>query len=417
MRKIFHVSLIIIGLVFFSGCESNTPDQLTPMSKKILTGKVQKGPFVEGSSVYIFSLNEQFSQTGSAYATSIVDKKGSFEQKNMQLNSQFVELIVNGYYFNEVKGELSTSPLTLSAIADISDADNVNVNILTTLERERILFLVTHGKNFKKAKAQAHKEVLAVFGMKTSDTDDAIELDLEEDAQLLVISAIVQGYRSAAEVTRLLSNIASDLREDGTLDVAETASMLKNNALGISAAKLVENMSKYDMTCSYVASEVEKWLNRFLTNTSYEQSEYVNYPAEDEYGPNILAGGTFEKGKYYSFSAITPSWCPLKVEVRGLGEWYYEVMPEGPENWKVSTFVTKEGYHSQTFTVVNPGQKSLLKFEPGYQNVYGSEDTDFSYSEGTPEPGTLLLLFYENSDVPTQEMVIHISSYQSGENE
>ena len=66
---------------------------------------------------------------------------------------------------------------------------------------------------------------------------------------------------------------------------------------------------------------------------------------------------------------------------------------------------------------MNPGQKSLLKFEPGYQNVYGSEDTDFSYSEGTPEPGTLLLLFYENSDVPTQEMVIHISSYQSGENE
>ena len=411
MKKMFPAFLIIIALVLFSGCDNSTPDQLKQITKSRLTGKVQKGPFVEGSSVYIFSLNEHFAQTGNAYATSIVDKKGSFEQKNMLLNSRFVEIKVNGYYYNEVKGELAKSPLTLSAVADVSNANNVNVNILTTLERERILYLVSNGMNFENAKKQAHNEVLTIFGMSSSNATEAINLDIENDAQLLVISAIVQGYRSAAEVTRLISGIASDIREDGSLDNLANGSILKNNALGLNATKLVENMSKYDIACAYVETEVEDWLNQFMNNTSYEQSEFVNYPTEDEYGPNILAGGTFEQGKRYSFAAITPDWCPLKVEVRGLGEWYYEMLPDGPDNWKAGQFTTKDGYHSQTFTVVNPGQKSLLKFEPGDQGGYhNSDSTKLTSQEGAPEPNTLLLLFYENSNTPTREMVIHISS-------
>lgn len=410
MKKIISLSLALTSMLFLAGCENNNRNQLTPVTKNHLTGKVQKGPFVEGSSVYIFSLDERFAQTGAAYSTSITDNKGSFEQKDMHLSSQFVELIVNGYYFNEVKGELSSSPLTLSAVADITQADNVNVNILTTLERERILFLVSGGMSYDKAKSQAHKEVLAVFGMKPEEAGEAIDLDLEADAQLLVISAIVQGYRSAADVTRLLSNIASDLREDGIIDNPVNTSTLTNNALGINVDKLVENMSSYDITCTYSKKDVEKWLDQFETNTSYEQTEFVVYPAEDEYGANILAGGTFETGKRYSFAAATPDWCPLKVEVRGIGEWYYEVMPDGPENWKAGAFTDMNGYHSQVFTVVHPGEKSLLKFEPGYQSTWEIDDPESEYTipEGAPEPHTLQLLFYENSDIPTRETVIHI---------
>lgn len=240
-------SIIIASALVLTSCENNTPEKITPVKKEIITGKVQKGPFVEGSSVRIFSLDKDFSQNGNAFLTSIIDKQGSFEQRDMQLASQFVELLASGYYFNEVNGELSTSPLTLSAIADISSADNVNVNILTTLERERILFLVGKGSGFSNAKEQAHREVLAIFGMTPREVDDAVNLNVEQDAQMLAISAIVQGVRSTAEVTQLIANIASDIREDGSLDDTRTASVLKNNAMGLKPDELVANMANYDL--------------------------------------------------------------------------------------------------------------------------------------------------------------------------
>ncbi|MBQ7209402.1 MAG: hypothetical protein IJS05_00685, partial [Paludibacteraceae bacterium] len=187
--------LFALALVLFVGCSSNAPDRLTSVNKTIFTGKVQKGPFVIGSTVDIFELDRTLSQSGKMFATTISDASGSFYQRNLQLGSQFVELRASGFYFNEVSGKLSDSPLTLFAIADISSADNVNVNILTTLECSRLLTLVSEGKNFANAKRQAHEEVLALFGMTTQDVGSAETLDIETDAQLLVVSAIVQGRR------------------------------------------------------------------------------------------------------------------------------------------------------------------------------------------------------------------------------
>lgn len=409
MRNGLHIFaglLVLAGMVCLVGCENNAPEQIVPISKSVLTGKVQKGPFVEGTDVFLFSLDSAFAQTGVAFKTSIVDKHGTFEQRNMQLSSQFVELVATGYYYNEVKGELSSAPLSLSAVADISSANSVNVNILTTLERERILYLIANGLNFRNARNQAHGEVLAVFGMNPNQVGDAVGLDLEEDAQLLVISAIVQGFRSTAEVTQLLSKIASDLREDGVLNDASTASVLKNNSLGLDAAKLVQNMAAYDLEYTYSQSDVESCLQQFVDNTSYVQSEYVTYPAEAKYGPNVLAGGTFQTGNKYSFAASTPAWCSLDVEVQGLGEWYMEILPDGPENWAFDRFTDKGGYYSQLFHVKTPGELSVLKFEIGNQQLHEG----VQLPEEAPAPNTLRILFYENSDTPTREITVQVNA-------
>jgi len=416
MKHHVSFSLLLGCIICLWGCESVTPDRMMPTAKSLLTGKVQKGPFVEGSSVYIFSLGDDFSQTGTTYRTTIIDRQGAFEQRDMQLSSQFVELEATGYYFNEVKGELSSAPLTLSAIADVSAADNVNANILTTLERERILYLIADGMNFAAAKKRAHREVLAVFGMTPAEVEDAVTLDVEADVQLLAVSAIVQGMRPAAEVTRLISTIASDLRADGTLDDMSAASALKNNAMGIDADKLVGNMADYDMAFAYTAEQVAYWLGQFEANTSYEQTEFITYPDIAEYGRNILAGGTFQAGMSYSFAAVTPAWSTLKVEVRGWA-WAFEAMPNGPVNWKAGEYVeAKEGYYSRTFEVVKPGEESILKFivEPYY---YIPSPDDPYYLNGLPEEapayGTIKLIFYENSDTPTREMVVNISNAES----
>ena len=362
------LSTFCILALIFAGCNNSQPDSIRPVSKTVFTGKVQKGPFVEGSSVDIFELAQDFSQTGKVFTTTILDKQGTFEQRDMQLSSQFAELRATGYYFNEVNGKLSESPLTLTAVADISDIDNVNVNILTTLERERIYYLIGKGMNFHNAKNQAHKEVLDIFGMTPKQVEEAEMLDIEDNVQLLVISAIAQGLRPTAEVTQLVANIAFDIASDGKLDNAALASVLKNNAAGIKAATLVKNMQEYDMNCDYKESEVNEWLQSFEANTTYQQTEYITYPEESIYGENVLAEGTeFQVEEYYSFAALTPAWASLFVEITGTEEWHFQVLPDGPINWTKTKFETRgedeNKYNYQKFTVTQPGMLSVLKFK------------------------------------------------------
>ena len=81
-----------------------------------------------------------------------------------------------------------------------------------------------------------------------------------------------------------------------------------------------------------------------------------------------------------------------------------EALPDAPENWKVDEFTDRGGYHSQLFTVQKPGELSLLKFEIGEQQHW--DETPLP--EEAPEPNTLRILFYENSDIPTRKMIIQI---------
>ena len=383
--------LFCMAAFVFASCNNSQPDSVRPVSKTVFSGKVQKGPFAEGSSVDIISLDKDLSQTGQVFTTTIRDKQGTFEQRNLQLSSQYVELRATGYYFNEVSGKLSEAPLTLSAVADLADVDNVNVNILTTLERGRILNLTSNGISFQKAKQQAHKEVLALFGMKPSDVDNAEMLDIEEDAQLLAVSAIVQGLRPTAEVTRLISNIASDLSEDGTLDNAGLASVLKNNASNMKAETLVKNMRDYDIVFDYSAQDVEVWLESFDKNTSYKQTEFVEYPAEGKYGVNVLAEETeFFVNEYYSFAATTPAWASLSIMISGEMEWYFQALPAAPQNWDITEFA-EGSINTQTFTVIEPGKESDLKFH-------------------VKVPGTLTFTYYEYGFEPTQVKEVNFNA-------
>lgn len=75
---------------------------------------MQKGPFINGTSVRVAELNSDLQQTGKNFETQVSDNQGSFEFKNLGLLLQYVELQVDGYYFNEVGGEVSESFSKLS---------------------------------------------------------------------------------------------------------------------------------------------------------------------------------------------------------------------------------------------------------------------------------------------------------------
>ena len=156
-----------------SGSGSSNPEQTSEsdsvvIENKTISGVSQKGPFVIGSSVTVQELDEEsLAQSGLGFEGKIKNDLGEFSVKVKKLQSQYVLLKANGFYRNEVTGEKSNSQVTLYALTDISDRDEVNVNLLTHLEYERSLYLaINESMPVAEAKKQAKNEVLASFWIK-----------------------------------------------------------------------------------------------------------------------------------------------------------------------------------------------------------------------------------------------------------
>jgi hypothetical protein len=86
MKKPAFVStLFIVCLFMFVSCDKTQEIiQTQPVKKEILSGYVQKGPFITGSAVTIVELDEELNQTGRTYSTTVADNSGSFEQKKIE---------------------------------------------------------------------------------------------------------------------------------------------------------------------------------------------------------------------------------------------------------------------------------------------------------------------------------------------
>jgi len=125
------LAILLVCLLAYSCKKDDSSD--VKITKDLFTGYVQKGPFINGSSITIAELTTDLSQTGRLYSTTIADNSGKFEQKNIELSSQFVSIKADGFYFNENDGKISSAQLTLTALSDITDVSSVNVNILTHL--------------------------------------------------------------------------------------------------------------------------------------------------------------------------------------------------------------------------------------------------------------------------------------------
>jgi len=188
-------------------------------------GVSQKGPFLSGSKVLVREMSDgrTLTQTGNSFNGKILNDKGEFKINARMLVSQYVMLEANGYYRNEVTGDNSNSELTLFAITDVTDRNIVNVNLLTHLEYERVVYLVTKKKmRVKAAKKQAQQEVFGLLGIDASDFSNSEDLNIsgssDEDGALLAFSVMFQGNRTVAQLTELLTQIATDMEEDGTWD-------------------------------------------------------------------------------------------------------------------------------------------------------------------------------------------------------
>lgn len=219
-----HILFPMLAIASLCGCSDTNDDpdggQKPQSGKYQLSGKVEKGPFVRGSAISVQPLTQSMNATGSVYNGEIIDDAGAFDLGQIELASQFVRIATDGYYFNEVSGNLSAGQLHLVALADLSDKSTVNVNILTHLKSARIQNLIKSGKNFSQADKQAQKELLTQFGLQAYDSTPAeamsISAGTDGSGVLIAISSLVLANRSDAEVTQYLSTLSQDLADDGS---------------------------------------------------------------------------------------------------------------------------------------------------------------------------------------------------------
>ena len=213
----FVLSLAACGLL-------GNPDEPFQPQNYTVSGKVEKGPFVSGSTITMQLLDANMEPTGSMYNTTIVDDEGSFTFGSKMFDTPYADLSANGYFFNEVRGELSTGTLNLRAIVDISDATTINVNILTHIKYQRVLNLVARGKSFQEANDQAQKELFGAFGLSQYAQVDASRLSIisgdEKAGVLIAISSLLLVERTEAELTEYLARLCREFAAEGKFSEA-----------------------------------------------------------------------------------------------------------------------------------------------------------------------------------------------------
>ena len=250
-RNLLVCIFVSFAIVSCSEKDDFFDEPFTPQTYDV-QGKVEKGPFISGSEISIQPMDSKLQVLGSLFNTAITDDLGNFMLGSKEFSTPYAEFMANGYFFNEVKGELSNSTLTLRALVDLQDNTTVNVNILTHLKYSRIKNLVSSGKNYTEANKQAQKELLTAFGLANLTDKDVSSFSIisgtDESAALIAISSLLLMERTEAALTEYLSKLSSDFGKNGTFseDIQSQISKDKNKlAMFLSAIK--DNViSRYD---------------------------------------------------------------------------------------------------------------------------------------------------------------------------
>ena len=340
-------SILLFGVaaLAFGACNNNDKTYELNGDEKVIdvkaiSGSVQKGPFINGTSVRVAELNSDLQQTGKSFETQVADNSGTFEFKNLGLLSQYVELQANGYYFNEVEGDVSESQLTLRALTDLSDKfsnTTSNINVLTTLASARVEYLLSGGSSFYEAKNQAQAEVLNIFNIDsyldwTANFENmSIANNNPGDRQLLAVSAILQGKLSAGALSELIADISSDIRTDGKLDNPKLGAKLKGNAMALDVDEVKANVAaRYnELGIEANVPDFGEYVNNFIAKTSFELQSSLTYPAKGEFGKNLLAiNDTACMYGGYSMAVKVPSGVDLDIKVSSpMRCWEFESLP------------------------------------------------------------------------------------------
>ncbi|QIU94197.1 RagB/SusD family nutrient uptake outer membrane protein [Bacteroides faecium] len=263
-KAICNLLILFIITVALFGC-SEKEDEKTN-SKNNVNGTIEKGPFLTGSKVTLYELDENLNQTGKNFRTETINDKGDFSFSEIELSGRYIELEISGYFYNEIIGRHSNSQINLNAITDLSGEGNVNVNILTHLEFKRVKKLMKEGSSFLNAKRLAEKELLQIFHI-TTEFKNPEKISLtdgdENAAMLLAISSILLYNKSEGEFSEFISKLSNEFAEEGTITSKLLLEEIYYGETGVNALSVMDNIKKYYRTqeTEVVVNNIRKYID------------------------------------------------------------------------------------------------------------------------------------------------------------
>ena len=216
---------------------------------KDIAGEALKGPFVKGSAVTVQGIDcKTMKFSDEVFEGKVKSDKGDFAFDDVTLSSTCAVFEATGKYRSEITGKESAGEITLHALTDLKDRKNVNINLLTELEYERVMYLVTEkGKTFADAKEQAEKEVLAAFGI-AGDFDNSEDLTIYEsgdgNAALLAVSVLMQAETDVAGLGKRVEKFADSFAETGKWKDSDTKKAISEWAVEAMANGKLDSIRK-----------------------------------------------------------------------------------------------------------------------------------------------------------------------------
>lgn len=333
-----------------------------------INGSVFKGSFLRGSLLFLYELDTNLNQTGRSFNTTIDDDYGNFDLKAQNLNGKLVRVVADGFYWNEVLNENSSTRISLTGICKIDSNEIVNVNVLTHLERARVEYLYNIKKlTFDNAKSQAVKEVLKAFGFENTGIKRAEKVGVvgvgDDSKILLAISTLMQGFRTESEVTQIMNDFANDIKKDGTLDDINIGNDLETH-LYYSDTSAVLNNFKIKYRKLYNADTVNtmnmSFIKKFQNATNYSKDkDLFEFPEFDKTGnyKNILSPSNtvYTTDQFGVTTNITRKGLQLKVEILNLDESSVGCTFGFPQGMETGWTIAQPNCYLPTFTSTGQG--------------------------------------------------------------
>ena len=403
--KIYTLSLALIGLLALTSCSKEKENEHENENEIVggifsFSGKVHKGPFVTGTTITVNELNESLGQTGKSFTTSITSDDGSFTLSNIEMESSLALLSGNGFYYNEVLGQLSSAQITLQALTDLTNEETVNINVLTHITKARIEKLVSDGMIFSDAKRQAEGEFQDFLGVTEHFNQGFEQMNIASagdfNAMLLAFSVILQRPSNnlmtiptlPAELTWLMSSLSTDFADNGAVDNETLVDTLLYNISLQNQVYIRNRIQNYysELGQNVEIPDFESYIAMFQAAHQVLVADYV-YPdiasPAPEIGPegavpNILVKDVthFDGTQAYVVAAITPLRKSLKVRV--IGNAFVDTSLNN--GWIVTD-------HTNGFTIEAQRQNELVSML-----VYLTSDN---------KDGSATVEYYEDSDTPT----------------
>ena len=249
-----------------AGGVSEETEGIYAIENKTIAGVSQKGPFVTGSNIYLKETKADGSlePTGKEFYATTRSDKGDFKIENINLESPFALLTVEGYYTRETTNDISACSIHLNAVSNIEKRENVNINLLTHFEHQRILNLVKSGLTFNEAKEQASAEVFKAFGYNLSAIFEELDINSSSDKN-----------RALLEISFLM-----DLQSPRIVESNESDSLLNISDSCLKFQSYIDNYTK-DFADDGILSDS---LSNRIINTAYDiiQKKFENFLYEGE---------------------------------------------------------------------------------------------------------------------------------------